>query len=81
MARTMISEYSLPKYFWAEAIFTACHVLNRTNIRAIIKKTPYEIFNDKKPNISYFHVFGCRCFILKTQKESHTKFDTRSDEG
>ena len=29
MARPMSNENSLPKYFWAEAINTACYVLNR----------------------------------------------------
>ena len=44
MARTMISEYSLKLYFWAEAINTACYILNRVSIRPIIKKTPYELY-------------------------------------
>ena len=29
MARTMLNENNLPKYFWAEAINTSCYVLNR----------------------------------------------------
>ena len=28
MARTMLNEFSLPKYFWAEAISTSCYVIN-----------------------------------------------------
>jgi len=40
LARTMINEMNLPKYFWADAIKTACHVLNRVIIRPIIDKTP-----------------------------------------
>ena len=32
MARTMICENSLPKYFWAEAINTACFIINRAMI-------------------------------------------------
>ena len=42
-ARSMLSEYSLPKYFWAEAVNTACYVLNRVNIRPKTNRTPYEI--------------------------------------
>lgn len=34
----------------------------------------------KNPNISYFHAFGCQCFILKT-KGNLGKFNSRSDEG
>ncbi|KAL3534603.1 hypothetical protein ACH5RR_003064 [Cinchona calisaya] len=34
----------------------------------------------KKPIISYFKVFSCKCFILKI-KENLGKFDKKSDEG
>ena len=33
MARTMLCESNLPRYFWAEAINTACYTLNRALIR------------------------------------------------
>ena len=29
------------------------------------EKTPYELLNGRKPNIAYFWVFGCKCYILK----------------
>ena len=44
MARTMLNENSLPKYFWAEAVNTACYVLNRVLIRPNLNKTPYELW-------------------------------------
>ena len=81
MARTMLCEGNLPKYFWAEAVSTACYILNRVLIRSILKKTPYELWNDRKPNINYFHVFGCKCFILNNGKDNLGKFDRKSDEG
>ena len=43
MAQTMLCENNLPKYFWAEAVNTACYIINRVMIRPIIKKTPYEL--------------------------------------
>nr|GEV24589.1 Gag-Pol polyprotein [Tanacetum cinerariifolium] len=27
-------------------------------------KTPYELMNKRKPNIKFFRVFGCRCYLL-----------------
>ena len=33
-----------------------------------------------KPNIGYFKVFGCKCFILNT-KDNLGKFDPKSDVG
>ena len=81
MNRTMLYESSLPRYFWAEAINTICYILNRALIRPILKKTPYELWKDKKPNISYFHVFGCSYFIHNNGKDYIEKFDAKLDEG
>lgn len=79
-ARTLIQESKLPKKFWTEAVNTACYVLNRVLIRLIILKTPYELLNNRLPNISYFKVFGSKCFILNTNGNLG-KFDARSYEG
>ncbi len=40
----------------------------------------YKKKNNKKPNISYFKVFGCKCFILN-ERDVLGKFDAKSDEG
>ena len=53
MSRTILCENNLPKYFWAEAVHTACYILNRALIRHILKKTPYELWLYRKPNISH----------------------------
>ena len=79
MARTMLCEKNLPKYFWAEAINTSCYIINRAMIRLILKKTPYELFRERKPNISYFHPFGCKCFVLNNGKDNLGKFDAKID--
>jgi len=47
-------------------------------IRSILKKTLYELWNGQKPNISYFHPFGCQCFILNTEANLG-KFDFEYD--
>ena len=57
------------------------HVLNRVNIRASLKKTPYEILKQRKSNVSYFYVFECPSYIFKNGKEPLNKFDPWSDEG
>ena len=80
MARTMLNENSLPKYFWAETVNTACYVLNQELIRPNLNKTPYELWKDRKPNIGYFKVFRCKCFVLNT-KDNLGKFDPKSDVG
>ena len=35
----------------------------------------------KKPSVKYLHVFGCKCFVLRTHPEQLGKFDTKADEG
>ncbi|KAI0522554.1 hypothetical protein KFK09_004934 [Dendrobium nobile] len=80
-ARAMLAEYSLPKYFWAEAVNTACYVLNMVNVRVKLDKTPYEILKYRTPNLSHLHVFGFKVFIHHNGKSHLGKFDPKSDEG
>ena len=35
----------------------------------------------KKPSVKHLHVFGCKCFVLRTHPEQLGKFDTKADEG
>ena len=44
------------------------------------KKTSYELWKDTKPNIKYFHIFGCRCFVLNNSKDNLENFHTKSNE-
>jgi len=81
LARTMLNENNLPKYFWVDAVSTACYVLNRVIIRPILKLTPYELFKGRKPTISHLKIFGCKCFVLNNGKSNIGKFDSKVDEG
>ena len=81
MAHMMLHENNLLKYFYAEVVNTTYYILNRALIRPILKKTPYELWKDRKPNISYFHAFGSRCFIHNNGKKILGKFDAKSDDG
>ena len=80
LARTMLDEYNTPESLWAEAINTACYASNRLYIHKFHSKTPYELFNGKKPDVSYFWVFGCKCYIYK-KKQHLGKFQRRCDIG
>jgi hypothetical protein len=80
MAKTMLDEYKTLGRFWAEAINTACYAINRLYLHRILKKTSYELLTDKKPNVSYFRVFGSKCFILIKRGRS-SKFAPKVVEG
>jgi hypothetical protein len=80
MERTMLDEYKTPDRFWAEAINTACYSINRLYLHRILKKTSYELLTGKKPNVSYFRVFGRKCFVLIKRGRS-SKFARKAVEG
>jgi transposase InsO family protein len=64
MARTMPGEFKTPERFWSKAMNTACHAINRLYLHRLLKKTLYELLTGNKPNVSYFRVFGSKCYIL-----------------
>ena len=80
MVRSMLSEYNVSHSFWAKAINMACYYSNRLYCHPMMEKTPYELFNGRKPNIAKFWVFGCKCYILKKGIRL-SKFEKKCDEG
>jgi hypothetical protein len=80
MARTMLGEFKTPERFWSEAVNTACHAINRVYLHRLLKKTSYEILTGNKPNVSYFRVFGSKCYIL-VKKGRNSKFAPKAVEG
>jgi hypothetical protein len=76
----MLDEHRTPRRFWAEAVNTACYISNRIFPRAFKKKTCYEMIHSRTPKVSRFHVFGCKCFILRKGKNLD-KFEAGSVNG
>nr|GFA64319.1 retrovirus-related Pol polyprotein from transposon TNT 1-94 [Tanacetum cinerariifolium] len=68
-ARTMLTFANLPSFIWAEAIATACFTQNRSVIHKRFDKTPYELINKRRPNIKFFRVFGCICYLLNDYED------------
>ncbi|KAJ9561516.1 hypothetical protein OSB04_006676 [Centaurea solstitialis] len=79
-ARSMLSEANLATQFWAEAVNTACYTQNRSLTVKRFRRTPYELFRNRKPSIEHLHIFGCVCYILNN-KDNLGKFDSKSDDG
>jgi transposase InsO family protein len=80
MARTMLGEFKMPERFWSEAMNTAYHTINWLYLHRLLKKTSYELLTGNKPNVSYFRVFGSKCYIL-VKKGRHSKFAPKDVEG
>nr|GEZ68594.1 retrovirus-related Pol polyprotein from transposon TNT 1-94 [Tanacetum cinerariifolium] len=68
-ARRMLIFSRAPLFLWAEAIATACFTQNRSIIHRRFNKTPYELINGRKPDISFLHVFGALCYPKNDRKD------------
>ncbi|GKC44107.1 retrovirus-related pol polyprotein from transposon TNT 1-94 [Tanacetum coccineum] len=62
----------------AEAINTACYTQNHSIIHRRYNKTPYELMQDKKPDLSFFHVFGALCYP-SNDNDNLGKLDAKAD--
>jgi hypothetical protein len=79
MARMMLDLHRTPRRFWADAISTACYISNLIFLRLILHLTPFKLRFGRKPSVSHFRPFGCRCFVLKYGNLD--KFKSRSFDG
>nr|GEX37631.1 integrase, catalytic region, zinc finger, CCHC-type, peptidase aspartic, catalytic [Tanacetum cinerariifolium] len=80
VARTMLIFSRAPLFLWAEAIATACFTQNRSIIHRQFNKTPYELINGKKPDISFLYVIGALCYP-KNDREDIGKLVAKGDIG
>jgi hypothetical protein len=78
MARTMLDEYK-NRTLIEMAINTACHVTHHLYLHKLLKKTSYELITGNKPNVTYFRVFGSKCYILQKRSKS-SKFAPKTYE-
>ena len=65
----------LHKSFWGYALETAVYIINRVPSKSI-EVTPYEIWTDKKPYLSYMKIWGCPAYVKRTILD---KLEARSD--
>nr|GEX76399.1 hypothetical protein [Tanacetum cinerariifolium] len=79
-ARTMLIFSHAPLFLWAVAIATACYTQIRSIIHRRFNKTPYELIQGRKPDISYLHVFGAHCYP-KNDREDIGKLGAKGDIG
>jgi hypothetical protein len=56
------------------------HDINRLYLHRLLKKTTYELLTCNKPKVSYFRVFGSKCYIL-VKRGRHSKFAPKAVEG
>ncbi|GJR99681.1 integrase, catalytic region, zinc finger, CCHC-type containing protein [Tanacetum coccineum] len=79
-ARTMLIFSKAPMFLWAEVVATACYTQNRSLIHTRHDKTPYELVHNKKPDLTFFRVFGALCYPTN-DSENLGKLQPRADIG
>lgn len=78
-AKCMLYDAGLETRFWAEACNMAAHLMNRTVRSALNFKTPEELWNGEKPDISHLKIFGTKVMV-HTPKQKRTKWAPKSME-
>lgn len=78
MARCLLLKSKLPKILWTYyAVMTAAYIRNQC-YKMRTKKTAFEVFTGKKPNINNMHAFGAVCYAYVQSKK---KLDARSEKA
>uniref|UniRef100_A0A2N9GEZ3 Integrase catalytic domain-containing protein n=1 Tax=Fagus sylvatica TaxID=28930 RepID=A0A2N9GEZ3_FAGSY len=71
MMNAMLVSSGLSSNMWGEAILLACHIQNKVHHKKT-GKTPYELWEGRKPNLEYLKVWGCLAKVMlpepKTRK-------------
>jgi hypothetical protein len=76
LGRAMHKESKLPRKYYPLCHTTAVYISNRL-VHSTESKTPYELINDRKPDLSYIAPFGSICFAtLSPEKRDGKLSDT-----
>src|SRR4051795_6381646 len=68
---SVLSDSKLPKKLWPEILQTVIYVKNRSPVRVLGSKTPFEMLYSKKPDLSELRIPGCIAYaIIPVEKRS-----------
>nr|GFA51734.1 retrovirus-related Pol polyprotein from transposon TNT 1-94 [Tanacetum cinerariifolium] len=68
-AQTMLIFSKALMFLWAEVVATACYTQNRSLIHTRHHNTPYELVHNKKPDLTFFRVFGALYYPTNDSKD------------
>ena len=74
----MLSSAGIGQEFEAEAVETACYLVNQSPTSALIDKIPQEVWNGKKPSIKHLKVFGFDAYV-HAPNEKRSKLDNKAE--
>ena len=78
MVRSMLTDSGMPKEHWGAAAIHAAYILNRTPRknrpgRPGDHRSPYEMLQDRPPNLSSLKIFGCLAHGMVAKKDRSSK--------
>src|SRR6266481_7111906 len=76
--RAMLSDANLPPKMWGECALMLAYIKNRTPTCTLLKRTPYEAWHNRKPDVSHMQEIGCRAWVLN--HPGNQKIGVRSTE-
>ncbi|RVW51817.1 Retrovirus-related Pol polyprotein from transposon TNT 1-94 [Vitis vinifera] len=77
-AHTLMFQMKVPKQFWADAVSTACFLINRMPTVVLKGDIPYKVIHPQKSLFPLApRVFGCTCYVRDT-RPFVTKLDPKA---
>ena len=64
LAHVMIIHSQLPEFLWEPAVAHAAYVQNLSYTKYIPNVTLYQLWHNRKPDVSHLHKFGAPIWIL-----------------
>jgi len=74
----MLSGAGIGQEFWADAVGTACYLVNKSPSLVLGDKTPQEVWTGKEPSLTHLKVFGCDAYV-HVPKENRSKLDKKAE--
>ena len=79
-ALCMLHFAGLSHGFWKLALDAAVHTYNRQPMKRLKWECPITLWTGKKPDVSYFRVFGCKAYVHVQRDKRHGKLDQKAVE-
>ena len=77
---TIMADNNAPEYYWEQAIDTAVYLLNRSPIKKLNWKTPFELIMKEKPDISHLVPFYSKGYYHLTKEERKNTLSQKAKE-
>ena len=78
---TMRIEANLPTNIWPETVKAVGYIANRTPVRKLLWKTPFEAVLKHKPQLAQMHVYGSRAYPLDHHITRKNKMEPQAHIG